>query len=469
MLHWLGGSARTWDTVAAGLTARGVRCAPLSLPGFGEAADVAGYTVTAMADFVGEAVSRLRAAALAAGDDDGAPWFVAGHSMGGKVAAVLARRALDGAAGLENLRGLVFASPSPAGPEPMGEDKRKKAIATMGESTGDAAKDRKGAETWVDDNTGKLPLPPALRATEVEGVLGMNRTGFRHWMERGSNEDWSAAVGQLQVPALVFCGAEEEALGEAAQRAHTLPHLPEGELVVLEGAGHLAPLERPGELVERITQFLAGTGVDLPTPQALPQAAFERLMHSDHTAPQTLKVMADRLEGSRSWNYSPRLFTPAEFRTLRALAGRVVPDAGFDLAARLDADLHGGKGDGWRYATLPDDAEAWHKGLRSLDLAAERLHSVPFTALHPDQQDSLLLGATAGKLGKGLLGTLHLGNRADAFDPEQMMRWFEDVRAECTRHYVADPRTMDRMGYTGFADDLGFTQIHLGERQEFER
>lgn len=473
MLHWLGGSAHTWDAVASGLSARGVECAALNLPGFGGAADVAGYTVEAMADHVQDEVERLRRSVMTPENEGEVAWFLAGHSMGGKVAAVLARRALNDVAGLEGLRGLVLVSASPAGPEPMTEEKRTEAVQELGESTGDPAKDRKRAEKWVDDNTGKQPLPEAVRGTAVEGVLGMNRTAFRRWMDAGSKEDWGPFVGQLSLPVLLFAGSEDEGLGEAAQREKTLPHAPGAEVVVLEGAGHLAPLEQPGELVERITQFLAGTGVALPTPQELPEQAFEKLMHSDHTSPATLKVMRDRLEGSRNWNYAPQLFSAAEFRTLRALAGRVVPDAGFDLAARLDADMFAAKGDGWRYATLPTDNVAWKKGLRSLDLAAQRTLGTSFTGLHPDQQDLLLQQATAGKLGKGVLGglqdALHLREGADAFSADEMKRWFEDARAECTRRYVADPRTMDRMGYTGFADDLGFTQIRLGQTEEFER
>lgn len=473
MLHWLGGSAHTWDAVASGLSARGVVCAPLSLPGFGASADIAGYTVEAMADTVQAEVQRLRHSLVTAENEGEVAWFLAGHSMGGKVAAVLARRSLNDVAGLEGLRGLVLVSASPAGPEPMTEEKRAGALKTMGESTSDPAADRKHAEKWVDDNTGKLPLPAEVRATAVRGVLEMNRTAFRRWMESGSKEDWSGFVGQLPLPALLFAGSEDEGLGEAAQREKTLPHIPEAEMVVLQGAGHLAPMERPGELVERITEFFAATGVTLPVPQEMPESRFEQLMHSDHTSPKTLQVMRDRLEGSGSWNYAPQLFSAAEFRTLRAVAGRVVPDAGFDLAARIDADLHEMKGDGWRYASLPADNLAWQKGLRSLDLAAQRLYGVPFTALFPDGQDLLLQQAAAGKLGKGVLGglqdALHLRDGADAFSADEMKRWFEDVRAEGTRRYVADPRTMERMDYTGFADDLGFTQIRLGERQEFER
>ena len=473
MLHWLGGSSHTWDTVATGLSARGVECAALNLPGFGMAADVAGYTVEAMADHVQAEVERLRRSMVTPENEGEVAWFLAGHSMGGKVAAVLARRSLNDVAGLEGLRGLVLVSASPAGPEPMTEEKRSDALEQMGESTGVSAKDRQRAEKWVDDNTGKQPLPEGVRTTAVEGVLSMNRTAFRHWMETGSKEDWSSFVGQLSVPALIFAGSEDAGLGEAAQREKTLPHVPGAELVVLEGAGHLAPMEQPGELVERITQLIADVGIALPTPQEMPEKAFERLMDSEHTSPLTLSKMRDRLEGSQDWNYAPQLFSQAEFRTLRALTGRVVPDAGFDLAARIDADLFAADGDGWRYATLPPDNTAWKKGLRSLDLAARRMLGVSFIALHPDAQDLLLKQAVAGKLGKGLLGglqdALHLREGADTFGAEEIKQWFEDVRAECTRRYVADPRTMDRMGYTGFADDLGFTQIRLGERQEFER
>ena len=469
MLHWLGGSARTWDAVAAGLAERGVVCAPLSLPGFGSAADVAGYTVENMADHVQAEVVRLRRSLMTAENEGEVTWFLAGHSMGGKVAAVLARRSLKDVPGSEGLRGVVLVSPSPPGPEPMGEDKRAEALNTMGESTGDAGKDRKRAEAWVDDNTGKMPLPAGVRETAVQGVLDMNRTAFRGWMEGGSKEDWTGFIGGLALPALLFAGSEEKPLGMEAQRKHTLPYFPQAELVELAGAGHLGPLERPGELIERITQFMAAGGATLPTPQAMPEAAFARVMDGEHTSPTTRGVMMDRLESSRDWNGMPRLFSASEFRTLRALVGRVVPEAGFDLAAALDAAIHAASGDGWRYAVLPTDDVAWKKGLRSLDIAAERAHGVPFTGLYPEQQDKLLQAARAGELGKGLLGTLHLGDGAEAFDAEAMQRWFEDVRAECTRRYVADPRTMDRMGYTGFADDLGFTQIRLGERQEFER
>ncbi len=465
MLHWLGGGAQTWTEVSTGLSARGVQCAAIDLPGFGEAAATAGFSVKAMADQVIETIFGLRQAESA---EEMGPWLLAGHSMGGKISAVIARRALDGEPGLEGLRGVVLVSPSPPSPEPMSDAKRGEMLHSLGETTGDSAKDRRSAEKFVDDNTGKLPLPPAIRERAVAGVLGMNRTAFRHWLEHGSNEDWGTAVGEIALPALVFAGTEDGALGPEAQQKSTLPHFPQGRLVVLEATGHLAPLERPGELVERLTQFLTEIGLSLRAPLPEPGPGFERLLDSDHVSPRTRTVMQDRFSASQDWSHTPLVFSPAEFRTLRALVSRIVPDAGFDLAAQLDRQLNEGIGDGWRFAVLPPDNEAWHKGLHSLDLAAERAFPVCFLALYPDQQDDLLMQAAAGKLGRGVLGALHLGDAADAYPAAEMKQWFSDVRSECTRHYVGNPRTMERIGYTGFADDLGFTQITVGATEEFE-
>jgi hypothetical protein len=137
-------------------------------------------------------------------------------------------------------------------------------------------------------------------------------------------------------------------------------------------------------------------------------------------------------------------------------------------------ELADDKGDGWRFASLPKDADAWKMGLFSLDAAARREFGVPFVALDAARQDELLRRAGSGKLGEGLLGALHVGASAGAFTAAQMRDWFEEVRGTLAKLYVADPRTMERIGFTGFADEGGFTQIRLGQteetgREEFER
>lgn len=463
LLHWLGGGAHTWQRLGVALSARGFRVAAIDAPGFGEAANRPASDVTTAVDALAETIGSLRAQF---GEPD---WTLGGHSMGGKFAAILARRALDGAPGLEKLRGLVLVSPSPPAPEPINETARAQRVEMFGTSSPDPDKQRAAAERWIADNTGKLPLADDLLQSAVEGVLRNSPHAFRAWFLSGSTEDWSTRVGTVDLPTLVLAGTEETKLGAAAQRKLTLPHFPQAQLVEIGRAHHLTPLERPGELLEHFTMFAAAIGLSLPTEDQAPGHATVELIASERTSARTREAMTRRLRRSLDWNHTPEVFTPAAFHTLRALAEAVVPQAGFDLAACVDAQLQRNKGDGWRYATLPDDPEAWKQGLRSLDAAAERAHGVAFVALYPEQQRALLEQAQRAELGPGLLDRLHLRSGSDLYTAEAMQRWFEDVRAEFTRLYMADPRVMDRLGYTGFADDLGFTAIQLGQKEEFER
>jgi hypothetical protein len=185
------------------------------------------------------------------------------------------------------------------------------------------------------------------------------------------------------------------------------------------------------------------------------------LIASDQTSPQTRMVLLNRLPDPDD----DAVFSPEESRTLRALASRIVPDAGFDLTSRVKHEVVKPLHDGWRFDNLPSDLTAWKRGLKSLDLAALREFHVPFVALDGPRQDELLFRAREGKLGKGLLGTMHLSDSEDALDGDQMRDWFEDVRGELVKLYVSDPRTMERINFTGFADEKGFTQITLGDSE----
>ena len=300
-----------------------------------------------------------------------------------------------------------------------------------------------------------------------EDVLRSSEAAFASWLTTGSKEDLTSRVGTLAVPALVLAGTEDAALGPDAQRKSTLPYFENVELVVLDGCGHLAPLERPMEVVELIANFIDRLGIDIKTEAAILGSQFEALVASDRTSPQTRALLEARLQGPQRTDQ--HILSASERTILNCLCARVIPRCNFDLASRVEAGLFSRKHDGWRDDRLPSDLDAWLTGLQSLDAAARRAHSVGFAALHGSQQDALLSHAAAGTLGKGLLGGLHLGRSAECFDAEQMRAWFEDVRGELSKMYIADPRTLEQMGFTGFADEGGFTQIRLGELEEFER
>lgn len=465
LLHWLGGSAQSWSSLSLDLSRRGYRVACVDLPGFGDAAARQGCGVEAMAAEVIDTIRQLRQSEA---KREPSAWLLGGHSMGGKVAAVTARFAELGEPGLENLAGLVLVSPSPPGPEPMPGNKRDELLAKLGVSTGDGERDRSEARAFLRDNTGQMPLRDAIRGRAELDLLRLNRSAFALWLTQGSREDWCSRVERLQTPALVLAGSEDAALGPEAQQRLLMPHLRSSELVTLHGAGHLAPLERPREIALRMAHFAEQVGLSPAAADVALGSRFQALLDGPLTSPQTRTVMQLRL-GAASGSMKPQALERDAFLQLCALVECVVPSAPVNLAARVDERLASEVGDGWRYATLPSDRYAWIKGLHSLDHAALREHRVPFVALWPEQQAALLEEACSGNLRGGLGKALRVGEAAaDLYSGAQMKQWFDEVRGELGKLYMSDPRVMERIGFTGFADEAGFTQVRLRQTEEFE-
>lgn len=149
-----------------------------------------------------------------------------------------------------------------------------------------------------------------------------------------------------------------------------------------------------------------------------------------------------------------------EVVTLRALTERLIPQADrelrVDLVAAIDARLAADRGDGWRYDALPADSQSLRRGLVGLDEAARELHDLTFADLSGDQQDAVLQLVQTGTPPGETWRTL----------PAE--RWFEEVLAECSQIYYADPLSQDEIGYVGYADLPSWQAIGLNQRDERE-
>ncbi|WP_245930555.1 alpha/beta hydrolase [Methylobacterium radiodurans] len=423
-LHFLGGSARTWEPVAHRLAGT-VRCLALDLPGFGAAAEATGYDVAAMAERVATAIRAARPGRFA----------LAGHSMGAKVALALARRAEDGDPDLVGLSHLVLVAGSPPSPEPIAEDRRRKMLAWIG---ADPETRARAARAFIRQNV-SAPLAPEDEDKATADVLRAAPEAWRAWLESGANEDWAARIGVLRTPALILAGSEDADLGPTGQAALTAPHLAHARTEILDGTGHLLPLERPDAVAAAIAAHLAGAPPQRARTAEIPDS-YAALIASDRVNPRLRAALAERARPDDP-AYTPAALDPVELALLRAVVARVLPEAGFDIAARLDARLASGVGDGWRFARLPPDADAYRAGLRSLDAAA-RATGAPFLARDGAGQDALLRAAQEGRL--AVPGAAH-----PRLDPERMVLWFEDVRADAVRTYLSHPATLARLGFSG--------------------
>ena len=230
LLHFFGGSRREWIETGL-LLARNFRVISIDTPGFGEAAAVQDYSVAAMADVFADTLTQLNLASF----------ILVGHSMTGKVAAVLADRGLPG------LKKLVLLTPSPLSPEPIADSDRAEMLAQSNPT-------RQDAENYIRSNS-RLPIPDNIFNRAVEDRLRAEPAAWRAWLEQGSQEDWSDRINRLTLPTLVIAGEQDKSLGPAVQQNLTLPHFAHAQLEVVKNSGHLVPMEAPDTLARLISGF----------------------------------------------------------------------------------------------------------------------------------------------------------------------------------------------------------------------
>jgi hypothetical protein len=212
---------------------------------------------------------------------------------------------------------------------------------------------------------------------------------------------------------------------------------------------------------------------------------YRDLIESSRVSTVTRDALASRLVPDDP-AYIPRVLDAMSLATLRALINRIIPQSPphhIDLAARIDQQLAEDVGDGWRFAALPADPVAYRRGLRTLDSDGIRRVGAPFAQLPVPRQDEILSIAAAG--GGGSDANVNRvaddggepsspAGGSDEFNGAQLRAWFEEVRADAVKLYVAHPRTLARIGYSGIAnggDGLpksGFVRVGCGEREDWE-
>lgn len=157
----------------------------------------------------------------------------------------------------------------------------------------------------------------------------------------------------------------------------------------------------------------------------------------------------------------PRFFTPFEWRTLCALCDRILPQPqGRDavpLAAMLDARLLSGRTDGFRRARLPQQDEAWRRGLAALNSEARARHGGAFHDIGVEEQNDLLHRLQAGELSGDVWGDM----------PSK--EFFEHrVLLDITSAYYGHPSAWNEIGFGGPASPRGYVRMDFDRRDPWE-
>ena len=233
-LHYWGGSSRTWRHVTQALAAT-CRTIALDHRGWGQSdAPAAGY---ALADLSADVLGVIAALNLHR-------YVLVGHSMGGKVAQLLAAQQPVG------LAGLVLVAPSP--PQPLAMPPQARAMMT------EAYTSRANVEMTIDHVLTAQPLSAADREQVIEDSLRGAPQAKIAWPQATSLEDITSQLAAIEVPTIVIAGEADRVDSVQLLQQELLPRIPQARLHIVPGTGHLSMLESPQEVTHLIHEFVQG-------------------------------------------------------------------------------------------------------------------------------------------------------------------------------------------------------------------
>lgn len=173
---------------------------------------------------------------------------IAGLSMGGYIVLEVARQAPDRVVRLALLDTNAHDDP------PEAQERRQGQIEEAEAGRFDAV---------VESLLPALIAPANLSHPEVAGTMRAmaHRAGpavfIRQQRAIMARRDQQALLPQLPMPTLVLCGALD-ALTPPAKHEQMAAALPNAQLVIVPGAGHLAPLEAPEPVTQAMLEWLEG-------------------------------------------------------------------------------------------------------------------------------------------------------------------------------------------------------------------
>jgi hypothetical protein len=172
---------------------------------------------------------------------------------------------------------------------------------------------------------------------------------------------------------------------------------------------------------------------------------------------QTRRVISRRL----AIGAKPRFFKTDEFRTVLAIAARIVPQPTtrppIPVAALVDDKLARGAFDGYRSARMPREGDAWRLGLKALNAESISAYGAAFHDLAEGLQNSLLARMQRGEL------------KAPEWASMSPKDFFKKRMAhDIVFAYYAHPTAWNEIGWGGPAGPRGYVRLDFNERDPWE-
>lgn len=167
-------------------------------------------------------------------------------------------------------------------------------------------------------------------------------------------------------------------------------------------------------------------------------------------------VTADLVTARTGPPPQPRFFTDAErvsaAALLNQLTGQGDEPLGVPVLEMVDARLADGETDGWRYADMPEDGQAWRDTLGHLDKDAHTRCGTSFAGAPAKDQAAIIQAVQDSSEWHGMSA------------PRVWSLW---TRYACTALY-SHPHAWSEMGFPGPAYPRGYKNAGVGKLEPFE-
>ena len=159
-----------------------------------------------------------------------------------------------------------------------------------------------------------------------------------------------------------------------------------------------------------------------------------------------------------------RFFSPAEAALMEIVCAHIIPQDDRDDAHRIpivpwiDQRLYEGRHDGYRFADMPPDSEAFRLGLRAIDEIAHHLHGRRFVELSGLERDKILKSLHDRKPAAG----------HEIWRRMPVHRFWAMLVQDCIEAYYAHPWAWDEIGFGGPAYPRAYIRLENGSPEPWE-
>jgi 3-oxoadipate enol-lactonase len=234
-LHFWGGSSKTWFKVVEGVSIAKFQSISIDFRGWGAStgpSDPSKYGMDDLANDVEAVLQELQIEEC----------ILVGHSMGGKVAQVLAGRKT-----IVGLKAVVLVATAPPGPLILPKEARDQQ---------EHACESAGSAEFVTRN---VLTANELSKTDVGNLVEDMTNGSDEakaaWPAYGMAEDVREMTSKIDVPILVIGAAKDQVETIERLRSEVLPQMKCAQVEVILDCGHLIPVEAPQILIDYLSTF----------------------------------------------------------------------------------------------------------------------------------------------------------------------------------------------------------------------